>query len=247
MQNPVPHKYQQNIFLLRNLQDKKSFHSFVPALIIIGMETIADKMTTEEKILVGAEELFFRYGIRSVTMDDIAKHLGMSKKTIYQYYKEKDEIIHRLMQGNVKKHELTFTESYEKAANIVDEVFCIMKNIQEIFSKINPQFIYELQKYYPQTWKLFKEFKEDFILKMVERSLEKGKKEGHVREDVNVKILARLRMEQIEWAMNPAAFPPDKFKILEVHLVIVEHFLYGICTLKGHKLINKYKQITEEE
>ena len=204
-------------------------------------------MTTEEKIIKGAEELFFKYGIRSVTMDDIAKHLGMSKKTIYQYYKEKDEIIHKLMMGNIKQHECLFSECMQKADNIVDEVFSMMKNIHEIFSKINPQFIYELQKYYPQTWKLFRDFKEEFILKMVERSLEKGKKEGHVRPDVNVKILSRLRMEQVELAMDPTAFSPDKFKILDVQLTLVEHFLYGICTLRGHKLINKYKEITEEE
>ncbi|MBP7810177.1 MAG: TetR/AcrR family transcriptional regulator [Bacteroidia bacterium] len=224
------------------MQDKKSFHSFVADL-----ETTIDKMTTEEKILVGAEDLFFKYGIRSVTMDDIAKHLGMSKKTIYQYYKEKDEIIHKLMQAHIKKDECTFSESYERAANIVDEVFSMMKNIQEIFSKINPQLFYEMQKYYPQTWKLFKEFKEDFILNMVQKSLEKGIKEGHVRPDVDIKVLSRLRMEQIEWAMNPASFPPDKFKIVDVQLVLVENFLYGICTLKGHKLINKYKEVTEEE
>jgi hypothetical protein len=123
----------------------------------------------------------------------------------------------------------------------------MMKNIQDIFSKINPQLFYEMQKYYPQTWKLFKEFKEDFILNMVQKSLEKGIKEGLVRPDIDIKILSRLRMEQIEWAMNPTAFPPDKFKILDVQLVVVEHFLYGICTLKGHKLINKYKEVTEEE
>ena len=211
------------------------------------METIAEKMTTEEKVLKGAEELFFKYGIRSVTMDNIAKHLGMSKKTIYQYYKEKDEIIHKLMMAHIKEDECSFTDCIEKADNIVAEVFSMMKNIHEIFSKINPQFIYELQKYYPQTWKLFKEFKENFILKMVERSLEKGIKDGHVRPDINVKILSRARMENVEMAMNPVCFPPDKFKILDVQLTLVEHFLYGICTLKGHKLINKYKEITEEE
>lgn len=206
-----------------------------------------DKMTAEEKILKGAEELFFKYGIRSVTMDDIAKHLGMSKKTIYQYYKEKDEIIHKLMQAHIKKDECTFAECANKAHNIVEEVFNMMKNIHDIFSKVNPQLFYELQKYYPQTWKLLRDFKDEFILRMVERSLEKGIKEGHVRPDVNVKILSRLRMEQVELAMDPAAFPPDKFKILDVQLTIVEHFLYGICTLKGHKLINKYKEVTEEE
>jgi len=211
------------------------------------METIAEKITTEEKVILGAEELFFKYGIRSVTMDDIAKHLGMSKKTIYQYYKEKDEIVHKLMMAHIKEDECSFSECAEKSANIVEEVFNMMKNIHDIFSKINPQFIYELQKYYPQTWKLFKDFKENFILKMVEQSIEKGIKDGHVRPDVNVKILSRARMENVEMAMNPACFPPDKFKILDVQLTLVEHFLYGICTLKGNKLINKYKEITEEE
>jgi TetR/AcrR family transcriptional regulator, cholesterol catabolism regulator len=211
------------------------------------LEKTIDKMTAEEKIVKGAEELFFKYGIRSVTMDDIAKHLGMSKKTIYQYFKEKDEIIHKLMQARLKKDECTFSECVNNASNIVDEVFSMMKNIHDIFSTINPQLFYELQKYYPQTWKLFKDFKEEFILKMVEKSLEKGIKEGHVRPDINVKILSRLRMEQIEMAMDPSAFPPDKFKILDVQLTLVEHFLYGICTLKGHKLINKYKEVTEEE
>lgn len=222
------------------MQDNESFHSFVPDL-----ETLLHKMTTEEKVLKGAEELFFKYGIRSVTMDDIAKHLGMSKKTIYQYYKEKDEIIHKLMMAHIKQDECTFAECSERASNIVEEVFNMMTNINEIFSKVNPQLFYELQKYYPKTWKLFKDFKEEFILGMVEKSLVKGIKEGHVRPDVNVKILSRLRMEQIELAMDPTAFPPDKFKILDVQLTVVEHFLYGICTLKGHKLINKY--VTEEE
>lgn len=224
------------------MQDNESFHSFVPDL-----ETLLHKMTTEEKVLKGAEELFFKYGIRSVTMDDIAKHLGMSKKTIYQYYKEKDEIIHKLMMAHIKQDECTFAECSERASNIVEEVFNMMTNINEIFSKVNPQLFYELQKYYPKTWKLFKDFKEEFILGMVEKSLVKGIKEGHVRPDVNVKILSRLRMEQIELAMDPTAFPPDKFKILDVQLTVVEYFLYGICTLKGHKLINKYKEVTEEE
>ena len=98
-------------------------------------------MEASEKILLGAQDLFFKYGIKSITMDDIAKHLGMSKKTIYQYYKEKDEIIHKLMMAHIKQDECTFSECVEKAENIVDEVFSMMKNIHEIFSKINPQFV----------------------------------------------------------------------------------------------------------
>lgn len=204
-------------------------------------------MSPEEKILKGARELFFKYGVRSVTMDDIARHLGMSKKTIYQSYKEKDEIVHKLMQSHIKEDEFACTEAYKKGNNVVEEVFNVIRNITEIFSKVNPLLLYELQKYYPQSWKLVKEFKENFVQKMVEQSIEKGKKEGYVRLDANTRILSRLRMEEVEIAFNPAIFPADKFSIVEVQLALAEHFLYGICTLKGHKLVNKYKQIVEEE
>ncbi|MBL7895701.1 MAG: TetR/AcrR family transcriptional regulator [Bacteroidia bacterium] len=204
-------------------------------------------MTPEEKILLGAQELFYKYGIRSVTMDDIAKNLGMSKKTIYQYFKEKEEIVHRLMQCDVQGHECAFKSIYDNANNVVEEVFEMMKRMAEIFGKVNPQLFYELQKFYPKTWKLLRDFKTNFVQKMVEVSLEKGKKDGLVRHDVNVKILARLRMEQVEMAFNPNIYPPDKFNIIEVQLSLDEHFLYGVCTLKGHKLINKYKELNEDE
>ena len=82
---------------------------------------------------------------------------------------------------------------------------------------------------------------------MVEETLLRGTKQNLIRPDINVKILSRLRMEQIEMGFNPAIFPPDKFKIVEVQLSMLDHFLYGICTLRGHKLINKYKQIIDEE
>lgn len=204
-------------------------------------------MTHEERILNGSAELFFKYGIRSVTMDDIAKHLSMSKKTIYQYFKEKDEIVHKLMLSQIQGHQMSFDEILSVSENVVDEVFHIMKRMTEIFRAINSLMFYDLQKHYPQSWKLMKDFKTDCVRKMVEGSLEKGKKDGYVRNDVNIKIMARLRMEEVELAFNPEIFPPDKFNILDVQLSLAEHFLYGICTIKGHKLINKYKELNEDE
>ena len=204
-------------------------------------------MTHEERILNGSAEMFFKYGIRSVTMDDIAKHLSMSKKTIYQYFKEKDEIVHKLMLSQIQGHQMSFDEILSVSENVVDEVFHIMKRMTEIFRAINSLMFYDLQKHYPQSWKLMKDFKTDCVRKMVEGSLEKGKKDGYVRNDVNIKIMARLRMEEVELAFNPEIFPPDKFNILDVQLSLAEHFLYGICTIKGHKLINKYKELNEDE
>jgi AcrR family transcriptional regulator len=204
-------------------------------------------METKDRIVQGAEELFFKYGIKSITMDDIAKHLAISKKTIYQYFSDKNELVETLMSVNLKKDECEFKQIQSDSENMVVEVFNMMKHMGVMFSKVNPNIFYDLQKYHPNAWKLFKTFKQDTMAKMVESSLERGIKEGLVRPDLNAKILSRLRIEQVEMGFNSEVFPPDRFKLVEVQVAMIDHFLYGICTLKGHKLINKYKQVTEEE
>jgi TetR/AcrR family transcriptional regulator, cholesterol catabolism regulator len=204
-------------------------------------------METRQRILNAAEELFFRYGIKSVTMDDIAKHLYMSKKTIYQLFRDKDEVVHTLFAQELEKDRCEFQEISDKSANVVEEIFSYMKKMHEIFGSINPNIFYDLRKYHPKTWSLFHDFRNSFVLQSVVDSLDRGKRDGFVRQDVNSQMLALLRVEEIEMGFNPVVFPPDKFKIIDVHLGLAEHFLYGVCTLKGHKLINKYKQIVEEE
>ncbi len=199
-------------------------------------------METQERILRGAQELFFRFGIKSITMDDIAKHLGMSKKTIYQFYKDKDEVVHSLMIVKLKEDEKDFGAIHKGSTDIVDEIFNIMQCMSQIFSQINPTIFYDMQKYHPQSWKLFKDFKTKFILGLVEKTVEKGIKDGLVRTDVSPRIMARLRIEEIELGFNNETFPIEQFKLLDVQLAMAEHFLYGICTLKGHKLIDEYKK-----
>jgi AcrR family transcriptional regulator len=204
-------------------------------------------METKDRVLQGAEELFFKYGIKSVTMDDIAKHLSISKKTIYQFYSDKNEIVDTLMKLKLADDKIAIQQIHTESENVITEVFGLMKHMSQMFSKMNPNLFYDLQKYHPDSWKLFNQFKEDCIESMVETAIKNGVKDGLVRADINTKIIARLRMEEIQLGFNAQVFPPDKFKIVDVQLELLDHFLHGICTLKGHKLINKYKQVTEEE
>ncbi len=225
-----------------NFGNVKSFHSFAPVL-----EHQIKEAASAERILKGAEELFFKYGIRSVTMDDIAKHLAVSKKTIYQLFQDKDEVVHRLMEEKLKEDERNFSQIANASSNVMEEFFAIMKHLGTVVGKVNPAAFYDLQKYHPKSWKLFMDFKENCILKMVEESLQRGIKQGLIRSDINTKILARLRMQEIDIGFDPDVFPPEKFRILDVQIALLDHFLYGVCTLKGHKLVNKYKQVIEEE
>lgn len=207
-------------------------------------------MEKQERILLGATELFFRYGIKSITMDDIAKHLGMSKKTIYQFFPDKDSIVKTLTETTLEKNKCEFCNISDQDKNAVEKIFEMMKHMESMFSKMNVNLFYDMQKYHPKSWALFMSFREDFMLKSVEDNLQQGINEGFYRSDINIPVLARLRVAQMDWAFDPENFMSPIMQaqgFSNVQVALLDHFLHGISTLKGHKLINKYKQLNEEE
>ena len=112
------------------------------------------KMEPQEKILKTSLELFFKYGIKRVTMDDIAKELGMSKKTIYQFYKEKDVLVDQLCQFEMLKQEKIFKEINGLAKDPIHELMLISLKMSDMMQHINPIFFIDLQKYYPNAFRL---------------------------------------------------------------------------------------------
>jgi AcrR family transcriptional regulator len=199
-------------------------------------------INTEVRILQAVSELFYRHGVKSITMDDISKHLGMSKKTIYESYENKDEIVKLLAKREIDVQFNDMLEIRKRSENAVDEIFGVMRYMAAKFSLINPTMFYDLQKYHSEAWAHFREFKESKMQVFIEENLKLGIKQELYRAEMNAKIMARLRMEEVELAFNPAAFPPDKFKVVDVHIELLNHFVHGIATLKGHKLINKYSK-----
>lgn len=205
------------------------------------------RLTPELRIIQGADELFRRYGIKNVTMDDIARHLGISKKTIYFSFEDKSSLVVSLMQEDIRGHIHQLEEFQRKSKNAIEEILHIMQYISGIFARTNPSVFVDMQRYHPDAWIVFRNFKEKHALQYIIRNMENGRSEGLYRTDFSVKILSRLRLEEVEFAMNPMVYRPDKFSIHEVQVQLLDHFLHGICTLKGHKMLNKYKQIQEEE
>lgn len=199
-------------------------------------------MEVQERIKQKADELFRRYGIRSVTMDDIAEQLGISKKTIYQYYADKDELVDAVAADEIRFSQSSCEKCKAAAANAIEEVFLIMEFVEVMFRNMNPTMLVDLQKYHPGGYKKFLEHKNRFLYEMIRQNLERGIKEELYRPEINVDIMSRYRLETMMIAFNPEVFPPGKFNLVALHQEIIEHFLYGLVTLKGYKLIQKYKQ-----
>jgi AcrR family transcriptional regulator len=202
-------------------------------------------MIPVERIIQGGEDLFLTAGIKSVTMDDIAKHLGISKKTIYHFFKDKNELVVALTKKKLQEDEDQMCAIMSASGDVIEEMINMMKCSEEIFSKINPIVIHDMQKYHPDAWKEFQNFKAEVLIRTLEELLNKGIKQGYIRPDIDVKIMARMRVTQVEMGFNTTLFPLAEFSPWKVQYQFLEHFNYGICTLKGYKLLDKYKNISE--
>lgn len=206
-----------------------------------------NRNSTGCRIIEAAAELFRRYGLKSVTMDDITRHLGMSKKTIYQHFDDKNQIIRAFADDEMHKQQDTLRDFEKIAKDPVEEMVLMMQHMGKTFSRFNPILFYDMQKHYPQAWQQFRQFKYECALGSIINNIERGKEAGLYRKNINSRILGLMRLEQVEFAMNPELFPPDQYSIHDLQVQMLEHFLHGICTLRGHRLVNKYLQINEEE
>lgn len=204
-------------------------------------------MEPQEKILKSSLELFFKYGIKRVTMDDIAKELGMSKKTIYQFYKEKDDLINQLCEVEMLKQEKIFQEVLVQSMDPIHEIILISNNLKQMMQHINPVFFEDLQKFHPNAFKQIQKFKEECAYKDILRNIKKGKEEGYYQADIDDEFVARYRMSQMDMLMFGNYFSYEKISFTQSHQLLLDMFVYGICTLKGHRLINEYKNINEPE
>jgi len=199
-------------------------------------------MEIQERIRQKADELFRRYGIRSVTMDEIATQLGMSKKTIYQYYTDKDQLVDAVAVDEIQFSQECCIKDAAVSSNAIEEIFRVMEFVEVMFRNMNPSMLYDLEKYHPGGYRKFLDHKNKFLYDMVRKNIERGIKEELYRPEIDIEIMSRYRLESMMLVFNTALFPSSKFNLVKLHKEILEHFLYGLATLKGYKLILKYKQ-----
>jgi AcrR family transcriptional regulator len=204
-------------------------------------------MDTQHRIVHKAHDLFMRYGIRSISMDEIASQLGMSKKTIYQFYADKDAVVEAVMQLEIENDCVQCTAHRNQSENAVHEVFLATDMIMEMMSTLNPAIIYDLQKYHHNSYQTFSQHKNTFLYNTLKTNLERGIKEELYREDINAEIIAKLKIESIFSTFNTEVFPPGKYNLVTLVQSITDIYLYGTCTPKGVRLIQKYKQQRQKQ
>ncbi|SFD02236.1 TetR/AcrR family transcriptional regulator [Spirosoma endophyticum] len=200
----------------------------------------------KERILEETERLFWKYGVRSVTMEEIAKQLGISKKTIYQHFTDKEQILYEVLQDKIGKHQSEMACAVVETTNPVEEIMNVLNMMHKNADQISPNLLIDIKRYYPQAFVLFRKFKEEHIMRSILENIKKGVDQGLYRADINPDILARLRVEQIELAFDNDIFPTDQYTMHDIQYELMHHFIRGMLTDKGFTIYNQYVHLKNE-
>ena len=197
---------------------------------------------TGERIKQTAHGLFMQFGLRSVSMDDIATGLGISKKTIYQFYQDKDALVEDVIASIIAHNQFCCQKDREGSMNAIHEIFLAMDFMMEIFKSMNPSLVFDMQKYYPGAFLKFSEHKNNYLQGMIKTNILRGIEEELYREDLQVEILSRFRVESMMLPFNPDFQSKVKFNLAVIEEELILHFLFGMVSLKGYKMAIKYQQ-----
>jgi AcrR family transcriptional regulator len=193
-----------------------------------------------EVILKKAKELFFSYGLKSVSMDDLAKQAGISKKTIYQVYADKNELINKIVEDLIHCHHRLLEECRGTAKDAVDEVLKQASRSSDTWAMVNQTFFFELEKSFPEAWQKLEQHKQKVLLPGIIKNLEKGVDEELYRDDVDVVFTADIRLHQLSSALQPGKFSIRRTNVNQLVEQLTAFYLHGITTEKGKKRLYKY-------
>ncbi len=196
----------------------------------------------EQHILAEAGKVFMRLGIRSVNMDDIAQHLRISKKTLYQYVKDKNELVQRIVKQLTEHHSSCIAGICDKGHNAIDENFEITRFVALQVGSIHPSVHFDLQKYHPEAWDLLQSTERADIYKCVADNMRKGIEEGMYRSDLNIDVIARIYISRFDVTFDGVLFPQDAYRFEDVSWELFRYHIRGIASDKGLKYLVKKVQ-----
>lgn len=186
------------------------------------------------------QELLLKYGIRSLSMDDIAQELGISKKTLYQHFKNKKDLVMQVVMHGVEEQSCKFKEIItQNKLNAIDVLFFVSKHIAENHKNMNQNVHFDLQKYYPEAWQILSEHNKKHIYGKICQNMEQGIQEGLYLDDFRINVIAKLYVQQV----NNVSLIEDLNEDLSFDEILRSIFVYhirGIVSEKGREYL-KYK------
>lgn len=194
----------------------------------------------EQKILNKSRQLFYTYGIKNITMDDISKNLGISKKTIYKYYKDKNAIVRSVVEELLSDSAISMNEITNKSEDVIEEVYTQMHNMGKQVQLIKLSFFLELEKSYPDLMESIVKYKTEVITEKIKSNLRRGIESGIYRSELDLEEVALIRLGLIEDSFTNNIFLSAGWHTKDILITLTNFYLHSITNQQGKELINKY-------
>ncbi|NCG30032.1 MAG: TetR family transcriptional regulator [Bacteroidetes bacterium] len=195
------------------------------------------------EIISKAGMLLMQNGIKSMTMDDISRQLGISKKTLYQYVNDKNDLVVKVMGTIVDAEKQAANSLCAANPNAIDMVFELTKEMSQKYDRTHPSIHYDMQQYHPDAWEVFTDFKENFIADCMKDNIERGIEQGLYRSNIDPFIISRVYTAKVEFCFDGHTFPPSQYDFGKIHLEIMRYHVRGIASDKGLEYLKqKVKQ-----
>ncbi len=188
-----------------------------------------------------ALNLFCQFGIKSVSMDDMARELGMSKKTLYQLIDDKNKLVEATLEMAIEKDAELMSIFKREDLNAIEHYFEFKKVMEPHIGQYKPTMMYDLKKYYPGLLNSFKERQKKFVIEAYTANLKQGKREGNYHDDINEDIIARILLTHHLFTFDESVgvFTNADLNNLEFYSEIYKYHFRGICTEKGLKEVER--------
>lgn len=191
------------------------------------------RVNSKIHLLEGATRLFMRYGIKSVTMDAVAQELGISKKTIYQHFEDKRDLVFQAVSHHFQQEQNFCSVELSEIDHPIEQMMAMTKRVYNHLKETNPALVYDIRRYYPRSWEVFRTHRNGFILGFIEKNLETGITQGWYRESLKPSIDARLYIQLMDGIASPELFPFELSDVSEIVKQLVRYHLYSICSHAG--------------
>jgi AcrR family transcriptional regulator len=192
-----------------------------------------------EFVLKKIEGLFLKYGIKSVTMDDIARELGKSKKTLYEYCTNKEDLVQQVVGNRLHQIQAKVRTIQAEQPNAIKSWIAITNYQVQFLQEFNSSVIFDLKKYYAQGWQQFERHRQEFVFNSIKENLERGINEGLYRPNLKPEIIAFHQIHKIEPFATPSAFKERNLEINEVMEELTKYHLFGVASETGRQLLHK--------
>jgi AcrR family transcriptional regulator len=200
----------------------------------------------QKEILDRAALVIMRYGIKSVTMDDLARELSISKKTLYAHFGDKRKMIQMLVAAQVEGDKECCQIQLQESTNAIDEMFRVTSFVSERLKNVNITFFYDLRMSYPKAFQTMEDYKRGFIQETIIQNLNRGIQEGVYRQDLNPKIVAQVYLSNVEMIFGGQEFDKLNINPYELFIEIFMLHMRGIVSESGLQvLIEHLKHVTK--